>query len=1262
MKKISLIIAISMMISALPGFHSLAAIGDVYPAANMTYDSNNQIFADITKQISGAGTVTQTSSVWRYQYAPVDDFSENAYTDFTYKNANGHLLVDSSTSYPRQITGWNCQPGWKYDIAMTFIAPEDGWVEISNANTNHLIRTGYIDNGYQDGTLVKILKGGEQLWPQSGWAKSMPTVEQEIVYQEVKTGDKIHFRVNKNTNIDNDGVQWNPTVRYVDLIYFEKDKYYASYVKDNDGGNYDDCNITEIPAVVSGGEDGDIVYVSNNPEIITPVGDGAKFKLLSSGTATISASLVIGGKTVKTVTTTVEVLLNNVGGPYEYIWNGAINQGPVWYYKALVPAGAEESVNYVDMTTVSKNETWNFFTFSHTNDYGYIRSDNRMHPGNSGSPTFAFKAPKNGLIKIGAKTGLYPQFIGANSRDGIRYRIAHNDKVIYPNDGSAYKTIPIENVGVGDDYGEIYTTVQKGDFIYFTLDKNENTYDDMSAWSPTVTYMPNTFKPNPLGLDDRMSVAPRMPVTDGGVQNDDTLQIARELGMADIEVSGNNSGSASGVADAVNINNTGTELKFNSEGSIDIVFNDSYNGGRVVENLDLMLHSTNGESGQFSIDLYYSKTSDKDTLIPLYSAAQILEQKFNTAYPFIRLDGFEGKVSDVYKIHIVINGTLQKKTCIAEIDINMSGESNDIISKRAEINKPVKIPEVFSDNMMIQRDKPIKLWGYGGSEEVTVELISDGNVVRKKTVTTKDGKWEAVIDSLAGGHSVYTLKVTDTKDANNFDTTENILIGDIWLASGQSNMAYEMSGIDTWKKDLEEAVYDEIRYFQPVTNLGSMYPWEDSYGGKWKEAVGSNISGMSAIGYHFAKEIYEQNDKNIPIGIISASKPGTTINSWLSEEFFNTNDEFASSNYLHTSNPYSDLSDYTRYELRSCACYNALVHPFTSTNIKGVIWYQGEDDGYRPEYYKKILPKLMESRRNEFDDSNMPFYLVQLPSYGTPLYNARWPEMREAQLQVALTDINSGIAITTDVGEYSDVHPTNKKPVGQRLGYAVAANVYGKNIEYSGPLYDHVSIDGKKVIVHFTHVADGLVTQTRNPDYNPVTDDKDTEFIKTQDGIVNGFEISADGVNFVPATAKISGNTVEVTGVENPVSIRFGWAHYCLPELNLFNSENMPAAPFRVMNFESESPRPEISLTGDKVTVSGKIVNKNRMLINPSILLVTYDSNGFLKNIQIKDLKVALGEETEYSYKTKFSPEERIKAFVWGDINSLIPLTDFTEF
>lgn len=1256
-------IAAVMLVAMLPVNKITATVGDIYPQANMGHDTNCQIMLDLKAQNDGQeGNIEQTSTVWRYQYASVGDFSEAAYKDFTYKSASAHLKIDATTYYPTQIQTGNLQPGEKNDVVTTFIAPEDGTVEISNVNKNNVITSGWNGTDAQDGVKIRILKNNTNVWPlDADWAEVKPSLTLGAVYAEVKQGDKIHFRTNCNTNIDNDGVWWNPTVRYVELLYFEQDTYYTYLVSDNESGNYDDLNLFNIQATLVDENAGELSYESSDTGILEPTENAGEFKILNSGTVTVTAVLKKDNVVLQTTAATVNILENNIGGPYIYEWNGAAMQGPVWYYKALVPAGSEPSeINYVDMISISRNETYNFFEIGHTDSYGYIRSDNRIHPGDDGSPTIAFKAPKSGLVKIGALAGVYPQHIATgNNTDGIRYRIMHNDAMVYPDDGSSWKTIEEGNANIEDNYGEIYAKVEEGDFIYFTLDKNGTTANDMSAWSPVVTYVPTTFEPNPLGLSDTVSVAVNMPASDGGVQTTDTLQMAYELGMVDISVEGNNSGSASELADAISYNDIGGEIKFDETGIIDIVFNDKYTGERTVDEMDLVLHSEYGVSSQFAIDFYYTTTEDKETLIELYSSAETRSQSFYRAYPYIRLRDFSGKVKDLYKLHIVINDSMGMKTKIGEIDLNMTSDGDDISAKRAEVNKVIKLPAMFGDNMMLQRDKPIKIWGTGGAETVIAELIDEnGLVVRRAEIPVENSEWNGTLEALPGGHEVYTLRIIDASDENNNAEFKNILIGDIWLASGQSNMYFEVKNTVTGTNDIANATYDEIRHFSMGCTMAASTPLTDTYVGSWTEATGENIGNVSAVAYHFARELYLQNDEEIPIGIVVAANPGTKIQSWLSQEVLKSDPDFDAQNDLNSYDPFTNPEDFAAYEKRASASYNAMLHPLLKMNIKGAIWYQGEENGFQPDLYKELLAVLIDDWRKEFNDEELPFYFVQLPPYGQTFWNADWPKMREVQLQTSLTVPNTGMAVITDLGDYEDIHPKNKKPVGQRLAYIAAADTYEKDIEYSGPMYDHITLDGDKVIVHFTHIADGLVAQTRNSAYVEGENDASEEFIPTSDNIVNGFELSNDGVNFTAAQAKIVGDTVEVIGIENPVAVRYGWINYADPELNLFNTANIPASPFRVMCFDTVNQVADIEFSGTTATISGEVVNNDRILLTPSIIIVSYDADGKISDIQIESTKAALGETEVYSFSVSAKAGGKVDVFVWDGIDSMNPITE----
>lgn len=1243
-KIVSIVLVIGIMLSCVTGI--MAAIGDVYPEAGLSQASDNGIFKSIKNQITGAGEITQTSDVWRYQYVTRGVTNADAvYYDMSYKNSNGQLLIDANTSYPRFFTSYNCQPGNGHDAVMTFTAPESGIVEVSNANDNKMIKTNSAGaNARQDGVYARIVHNKTQIWPDPGtgtdsWAHAHPTVVQDTVYVNVEKGDKIYFRLNSTGYLDNDGTWWNPTVKYVDVLSFEKEAYYGTYTSDNESSDYSDINKIEISANVLDGVSGNLVYESDNTAVAESDGVSGNWIIKGVGTANLTAKIYNGEKVLAEAKTTLTVYPNIVGGPFEYFWNGAPAQGPVWHYMAYTSDG------YKDYDKFTKNATYNFFTVTTSGDAGYIRTDNRMHPGVDGAPTLAFCAPKSGLVEVGALSGLYPQVIDTNTTDGIRYRICHNDKTVYPENS---EWINVTEVNQQNSYENIYVTVEKGDYIYFTLDKNSNKTGDMSAWSPTVKYLPVSFQPNPYELKDTVSIAPNVPVTDRGFSEYDSLQVMKECGFAEISVTGTEN-SASSIADAKTAVDTGSELLFSDNGTVDIIFPESYTGDRTLKDMQIMLHSTGGVSTKFSIDLYYSTLDDKENLKELYSAAEIRDRSYS-GYPFIRLEEFSGKVNDVYKIHIKINNKFGGKTNISEIDVNMAEESEQVLKKRKELQSPLKMPKMFSDNFVIQRDEPIRLWGYGGTEKVFVELKSGDETVRSAYADVFDGKWNVELESVPGGHTVYTLEVSDVKNDENKIRVNNILAGDIWVASGQSNMDFPMYKTSTYSEDKDLAVYDEVRYFAQRT-MGAMSPLEDSYYGVWSEATGDNIYGYSAVAYQFARELYEQNGKEIPIAVVPAKMSGTRIQAWMSEELLNSDADFKAVNNLKSANPFSNASNSAAFEQRAAASYNALLNPFLSMNIKGVIWYQGEENSFQPDFYKKALPALMNTWREKFGNEDMPFYIVQLPSYVPTATNARWPQMRQVQLQIALKDKNSGFIVTTDVGEKNDIHPTDKRPVGKRLAYLAAAKTYGKDIEYSGPLFEKAVPGDNGVTVYFTHNL-GLKAQIRN---------KDGSFTVDESGKINGFELSADGVNFVPAEAVIVGDTVVVSGVENPVALRFGWMNFAEPALNLYNSANLPASPFRIMSFSDKQTKPEVLKEASEATISGELKNDSSLLMSAFVMMVSYDSKGAVFDVKAQPVSAVINDTYNYSYKMTIPENGSVRAYLWKDLETLIPLSDYTE-
>lgn len=492
---------------------------------------------------------------------------------------------------------------------------------------------------------------------------------------------------------------------------------------------------------------------------------------------------------------------------------------------------------------------------------------------------------------------------------------------------------------------------------------------------------------------------------------------------------------------------------------------------------------------------------------------------------------------------------------------------------------------------------------------------------------------------------------TDSTNPENTVSVNNILIGDVWVASGQSNMEFTVNKTFSYEYDVENAIYDEIRYFAQKT-LGSMEPLEDSYYGSWSVATGSAISSYSAVAYHFARELYEQNNKEIPIAIVAARMSGTRIQAWMSEELLNSDPDFMNVNNLRTSDPYYKPASSAAFEQRAGASFNAAVNPILATNIKGVIWYQGEENSFQPEFYEKALPALMSSWREEFNAPDMPFYIVGIPSHQPSSTNAKWSEMREVQLRVALSDKSSGVTVNMDSGDKYDIHPKTKMPVGKRLAYLAAAKTYNKNIEYSGPLYSHVTVDNDMVTVHFTH-ADKLKTQILNPHYRPGTDTP--EFIDIDNANVNGFELSSDGVNFTPANAVISENKVIVSGVDNPVALRYGWSAFPEPVLNLYNSADLPAMPFRITSFSDTQTTPVLNISDGAATLTGTITNGSVLSLNATVILASYTYDGKLTEIKTTPITALINTNNNYTSYINCPQDGTVKAFVWDE---MIPLTD----
>jgi sialate O-acetylesterase len=631
----------------------------------------------------------------------------------------------------------------------------------------------------------------------------------------------------------------------------------------------------------------------------------------------------------------------------------------------------------------------------------------------------------------------------------------------------------------------------------------------------------------------------------------------------------------------------------------------------------------------------------------------------------------------------------------------------------------VRLPRIISDNMILQHNKPIKVWGWADKGE-NVTVVFKGQ--SKSAKTDKSGRWTVVLaPEPAGGP--FQLIIS----GKNSITLNDVLIGEVWVCSGQSNMEWTVGYSKNAEEEIRNGNYPQIRQFL-VQKSVSLKLEEDVKGGDWKVCSPDNIADFTAVGYFFARDLF--NELKVPIGLINTSWGGTHSETWTSREAFEQSEEFKSmiatlpaidlealakqkrddqlqklkdmninlssvdatswktpsyddsrwrsleapglweeqgfdetdgvmwyrktisivgsdagkeavvelamiddsdETFINgikvgqTVNRYNEKRKYNvpagvllegknliaikvedtgggggiygeksdlklttkshniipldgkwQVNIESLTSsttsigpnayptllFNAMVNPILNVAIQGAIWYQGESNAGRAYQYRKAFPLMIQDWRSHWKQGDFPFYFVQLASFnanhGTSEHGSSWAELREAQ-SMTLSLPNTGMAVTTDIGEATDIHPRNKQDVGKRLAAIALNRAYGRNNVFMGPVYKTINVEGTKIRVSFTSVGSGLM-------------------VKDKYGYLKGFEVAGSDQKFRYAKAWLEGNDVVVScdEVSDPVAVRFAWADN--PEdANLFNKEGFPASPFR-------------SDTWQGITVSGKFV------------------------------------------------------------------------
>jgi len=480
----------------------------------------------------------------------------------------------------------------------------------------------------------------------------------------------------------------------------------------------------------------------------------------------------------------------------------------------------------------------------------------------------------------------------------------------------------------------------------------------------------------------------------------------------------------------------------------------------------------------------------------------------------------------------------------------------------------IKLPAIIGDNMVLQQGGKVSIWGWADpGEEVAVGV--SWNSMKFAVTADKDGKWTFRINPPKAG-GPYEMTLT----GKNTITIKNILVGEVWVCSGQSNMQMSVRSSANAEQEIAEAGYPKIRLFSVKLTVAETS--QSDCVGNWSECSPETVPGFSAVAYFFGRELHKQ--LNVPVGLINTSWGGTPAEAWTRREVLEANPESAPilKRYADAVVRYPQAMEEYKQKLAEwkqavekakaegknsprrpgapfgpgnphspAGLYNAMIAPLIPYDIQGAIWYQGETNAGRAYQYRTIFPDMIKNWRDDWGVGKFSFLFVQLANFmqtkPEPGESA-WAELREAQT-MTLELPNTGMAVIIDIGDAVDIHPKNKQDVGKRLALWPLAGIYGKKLVYSGPIYKSMKVDGSNIILSFDHVGGGLVAKG--------------------EGQLKGFSIAGADRKFVWADAKIDDNTIVVSSdkVSEPAAVRYAWADN--PVCNFYNREELPASPFR---------------------------------------------------------------------------------------------------
>lgn len=535
----------------------------------------------------------------------------------------------------------------------------------------------------------------------------------------------------------------------------------------------------------------------------------------------------------------------------------------------------------------------------------------------------------------------------------------------------------------------------------------------------------------------------------------------------------------------------------------------------------------------------------------------------------------------------------------------------------------LKMVEIFSDGMVLQRGKPIPVWGNSSDEGGTVTVSLGDKIV---TATVANGKWKAEFPAFTKATGL-TMTVKDSKETLTFN---DVAIGDVILLMGQSNMAFQMKKAYGCEDIIKDASSCDIRRYRQEA-VGSYTKMDDNLNGSWIKSDENTVLNYEAVGYIAAYQLAKKH--NVTIGLLGCNRGSSLIETFMDYDLFTTRDNYKVTIDLY--NTKKDNNDDWWVQVPS-GLYNQMIHPFIPYAISSAVWYQGEANATRSELYAYQIYDLINDYRQKFNSPDMPFVVVQLAPYSGKDHK----DINQVFLDTHKRMDNVAVVSTANEGPkgYADeeeIHPMTKRPVGDRVFYSLDNILYGEEYEYSGPEYMYMKFKDKKPVLYFSHTGKGLK-------------------IANGETELKGFKASKDGVNFENVSARIEGNTVVIDMVD-AIEVRYSFVATESDGTlggNLTNDTDIPAFPFRASLPDVEIVSAVLNKSEANTTADITIRNKGYSEFNPKVFVAVYEGQK-LMSVKIQTEKISTVDEIKVSLPVDYKNDTAVRTYVWDGNGSI---------